>query len=194
MRAHILAILRLPAKTLRIPVHLRIPANLSGPDIAACTVAAMAMLCTLFELVWPHPFEAKGNGATAVAMEAAPTTPEPERERPDPRAIAERPLFTVDRKPYQVPVSVPDNAALLARQEPREPEVSFELRAVIRTSSANIALLLVSGETTPTRLRPGDQIAGWTLREVENESVRLERNGREMRVVLHSKNNDSRDG
>src|SRR5262245_26000174 len=119
-------------------MNLKLPSNLGVADRVTCGVAALAFLVTLLELVWPHSMHVT-SAVETVDDTSAVEVPTEARAKPNSALIVDRPLFTVTRRPYEVPVLDPLGGQPGNRRD-AEPEVSFELRAVIRTSSTNIAL------------------------------------------------------
>ena len=167
--------------------------TVSNPiERGALVLAAVAAIAAIVEFAWPRPLEATDfrspdrdpTAGTAVDSSAENPAASQEMAR-DYDVIAQRPLFTVDRRPYRIPVAEPVVTPPVRRPAPKpEPDVSFQLTAVIRTPSTKIALLTVDGSGESHKLRPGETLEGWTLSEVDEKSVRMQRSGREMLVML----------
>jgi hypothetical protein len=98
-------------------------------------------------------------------------------------ALAERPLFTVNRRPYEPPR---ETLAEVARPQapPPPPRVEFVLNAVITAPATRIAFLKVDGSPELRKLALGESHDGWTLVDVRPASVVLESGGRMMTVEL----------
>ena len=161
-------------------------AQISTLELVAVSIVAIAGLSLVTELLWPHRLEVPGAPSPTVIEERESDTEATQHETSELSygVIAAHPLFTVDRKPYALPPPEPPKPPPVVRQRPREPEITFELSAVIRTPATNIALVSVAGNPDVHRLRPGQTLEGWRLSEVAADAIRLERNGRQLEVKL----------
>lgn len=164
----------------RWKAHLTLPARLAKLPPADRRLSALAIACLAalaVELMAPHPLESSVEAPDAGSAPAGDLL-EPWRPRPleDYRAIAERPLFAFDRKPFVPPPAEP------APQQPAAPRVEFELSAVASSDSARMAFLKTSLSRTVVKLALNQTIEGWTLVEVRENAVVL-RNGAEERMV-----------
>ena len=103
-------------------------------------------------------------------------------EIPDPdhyAVVAERPLFVEDRRPLGA--DAPAEAAPPAEPEAR-PE--YDLSAVVMTPAGRTALLLKSGAQALERVVEGDTLEGWTLSQIRDDRVILERQGEKNTIML----------
>ena len=92
----------------------------------------------------------------------------PSRFDPPPRhlfaEIAERPLFSVSRRPF-VPESDPE-------AKPQDESISIELVGTLLTKQGRAALLQPQGQNAQWVLA-GEQIAGWQVVSVQRDQVKL---------------------
>ena len=95
--------------------------------------------------------------------------PPPEPFEPPPRhlfaEIAERPLFSVSRRPF-VPESDPE-------AKPQDESISIELVGTLLTKEGRAALLQPQGQNAQWVLA-GEQIAGWQVVSVQRDQVKPE--------------------
>jgi len=96
----------------------------------------------------------------------------------------ERPLFRTDRRPYEAPqpVIVDEPAPAPVVEIPLGEQVA--LRATIIIGEKRIALLHDVVNDSPLRLSRGDSVHGWTLTEVETDSVALRKGEARERLAL----------
>lgn len=87
----------------------------------------------------------------------------------------ERPLFRSDRRPYTAPqpVMVHEPAPAPVAKIPLDEQVA--LRATIIIGEKRIALLHDIANDSPLRLSRGERVHGWTLVEVDTNSVGLQK-------------------
>lgn len=151
------------------------------------SLLGIAVLCLAVggaELAWRHPLEVFVEPPSPVAETTDQVVSKStHRSFADYSDVVARPLFTIDRRPYEVPVEPspprePARPPVVARPE-------FWLRAVISTSEAQIALVAVGDAPEIHKLRLGDQVEGWTLAEVSRASIYLERRGERILVELN---------
>lgn len=91
--------------------------------------------------------------------------------------IVDRPLFMADRRPYEIPPA----AATPTNQ--REPGLQqFSLSGVVITADQNIAVLQYADGKTLQRVALGEVIDGWTLTEVHEQHVVLQK-GEDTRIL-----------
>jgi hypothetical protein len=139
--------------------------------VALCVVALVA------ELLWPHPLVTEPTATDRpVAQTAATQTWQP-APRPEYQLIAERPLFTVDRRPF-----VPPAPETLADVAPVAPPVQFELSAIVTSAGTQVALLKIATSAESFKVRVNETVQGWMLVEVRADSVVL-RQGADTIVV-----------
>ncbi|MDE0155646.1 MAG: hypothetical protein OXS28_08600 [Gammaproteobacteria bacterium] len=96
----------------------------------------------------------------------------------------ERPLFRADRRPYEAPqpVIVDEPAPAPVVEIPLGEQVA--LRATIIIGEKRIALLHDLVNDIPLRLSRGDDVHGWTLSEVDTDSVVLQNGEARARLAL----------
>lgn len=120
-----------------------------------------------------------GSGASGEPDPLARLTP------PEPRetyaSVTERPLFQPDRKP-------PEPEAEDAGTEP-EPEVAgnldgMDVSAVIITPAVVSAWIRDPKAADLKRLRLGDELEGWSVKEIQSDRVVLERQGERDELLL----------
>lgn len=113
---------------------------------------------------------------TAAAQPAAepPAVLEPREFRPPPEdqfeVIAARPLFSPSRRPYVAPAEPEADAP------PAEPEAvatPVQLVGVFLAEGRRAALLLPEAQGQASWVREGEELAGWQVQRVEQDSVEL---------------------
>ncbi len=125
-------------------------------------------------------------GETGVGT-GIPAQPDPlaQLSPPEPRdtyaSVTERPLFRPERKP-------PDPDTEEAEPEP-EPEVAsnldgMDVSAVIITPAVVAAWVRDPKAAKLTHLRPGDELEGWSVMEIQSDRVVLERQGERDELLL----------
>jgi hypothetical protein len=144
--------------------------NLNRADKTLLAVAFLSGVVISFELIWPHPLE-----ATNLANEAGMATPAKfvlaRLESGDAQglgSIVERPLFTMDRRPYEMPI--PLSEPRVEPDPPAKPTADFTLSAIVMMSDRRMVLLNTGRTKEVVKLTPGDAYQGWTLTNVENGS------------------------
>ena len=112
-------------------------------------------------------------------------------ERPEPprspgedavEAIAARPLFSADRRPY-VPPPAPVEEVVAAVK----PSLPLELAGTFLTATDQAALILVSGKP-PEWLRTGQTVEGWRIGTIEENRVLLLKGEQERELQLREDN------
>jgi hypothetical protein len=159
---------------------------LTSLEWAACAIACLCLITTVGELVRPVPpiDDTAAIPATSTTAQAGSEPSTIGTKLRNYEIITSRPLFTVDRKPYRIPVRETLPAPVIERRERhREPTVSFTLSGVIRTPGTSVALLAKNGDDGTHRLHTGESLDGWTLREIRDDRVRMQ-NGRSELLVL----------
>ncbi|SDZ89304.1 hypothetical protein [Rubrimonas cliftonensis] len=156
----------------------------------------MLRMILLNMLVWgAAAFAAAGLARVAAAppVERAPArvslsapleVEAPRRPGPDAfAAIAERPLFSPSRRPPAVVAS--------AGAAPDGPPPPLALIGVVGGGQTRVALARTSGAQISggradetLRLRPGDVVDGWTVAEIAERAITLERGGERRSVAL----------
>ena len=145
-------------------------------------IAAAALLgAALAEALWPHaldgPQVTPGREDAAAAV-ASSTAPYPEHSAL--AVMAQRPLFTVDRRPYQPPPSAQNTAPT----GPPPPTIDAQLVGIAKAADAQLILLRVGGAPTVHRLRMGEQIEGWSVTSIGGATATLSNNGHERELSL----------
>lgn len=109
-------------------------------------------------------------------------------ELPEPEhygVVAERPIFTQDRRP---PKGEPTAKEEPVTEEPT-PLPDFDLTAILLTPAGKTAWLKKPGGMGIERLLEGDQLEGWTLSQIREDRVILERQGEKNTLVLRDFSN-----
>ena len=135
---------------------------------------------------WP-PEVAESSAATGSAV-APGDRPEDENplarlrpldDREDYQVVTDRPLYSPTRRP---PEDEPEQA---------EPEVAtdrsldrIDLNAVLITSEETLAWVMDASSREVRRLRLGDELEGWAVREILSDRLVLERQGETNTLVL----------
>jgi hypothetical protein len=126
-------------------------------------LAAACVLGTALEMLWPHPLRtAKAETTPGKSAEVAPIPPL--ALTPDYVTAIEHPLFTVDRRPYEVPPS-----AQPAEAAPAAPELNAQLIAVVRVGEEQMILMRLGQAVR--KLRGGETIDGWTVQRIDARSA-----------------------
>jgi general secretion pathway protein N len=99
----------------------------------------------------------------------------------DLKATRDRPLFAPTRRPPP-PVAVPQSPTAASQPVSNLPNV--ELTGIVMGEDVRIAVLRDKSTNELQRLRRGDKIADWVLRELEPRSVVLERGGTSVTLRL----------
>lgn len=99
--------------------------------------------------------------------------------------VTERPLFLPDRRPASEEPS---------EEEPAEPEqigdlARIDLNAVMITPAESSAWVRDPAVKELVRLRPGDDLAGWSVKEILSDRLLLERQGETDTLILRDYKN-----
>jgi hypothetical protein len=98
----------------------------------------------------------------------------------------ERPLFSSDRRPIPDAPPAPEPAVAAVPVGQGRPLV-LELSAVVILADRRMALFQgASAGGATLRADEGEQVDGWTLSQVRNDGVTLERNGESRELVLRT--------
>jgi hypothetical protein len=141
---------------------------------------------------WPPPAvseqqdrgEANQVPAPAPAVESPLELLAPPEAKEEFAVIVERPLFMPTRRP---PQAEPDDP-----EEPPPEDTSLDrmdLNAVIITPSKRIAWVRDPGKKELVDLEPGDDFNGWTVKEIRNDRLVLERQGEQDTLTLRDYKN-----
>lgn len=138
---------------------------------------------------WPPPPPGSQPVAAVPRAEGGERPPEPDPlarlSPPEPReqlaGITERPLFRPQRKPPEPEEEEPESVA-----EPEEAvDLSgFDLSAVVLTPTVSSAWVKTPGGADLKRLRPGDELEGWSVKEIQSDRLVLERQGERNELIL----------
>ena len=145
-------------------------------------IAATALSgAALAEVLWPHALDGvqEPPGHEDAANLVAPSVA-PYPERSVLAVMAQRPLFTIDRRPYQPPPS----AQSAAPTGPPPPTLDAQLVGIAKAADAHLILLRVGAAPTVHRLRMGEQIDGWSVTSIGEASATLSNNGHERELSL----------
>jgi general secretion pathway protein N len=142
---------------------------------------------------WPPP--APGPGAAGSQSPTADLPSQPTEEAIDRFAppkdkeeylnVTERPLFLPDRRP---PSEEPEEDAPADSEEPSD-LARLDLNAILLTPSESLAWVLDLEEKDLIRLHPGDEVKGWSVKEILSDRVLLERQGKKDTLVLRDYKN-----
>jgi hypothetical protein len=152
-------------------------------DRAMVATAAVLGALTTLEMTWPHALRrtARDDAASESVESVLRATPRLEVTRAYATAI-DRPLFTVDRRPYQPPPDAAAQAAIAVAA----PELNARLLAVVTVAAEKLILLQVGGGNAVRKLKTGETVDGWTVRRVEDASATLSDGRFEHTVALTS--------
>lgn len=134
---------------------------------------------------WPPP--PPGQVAGPMPPDARVTTlPDPldglapVQDREEYAAIKERPLFRPDRRP-QEPVLTDGVEA----PPPADNDLAgFDLTGVIISPAMTTAWVKDPSQQTPVRLRPGETLSGWTVKDILGDRMVVERQGKSDTLYL----------
>ena len=103
--------------------------------------------------------------------------------------IINRPLFNDDRKPYvyAAPVAEQKPVKTKERPMPTKPQQQLSLTAVVITPEKSLAILQAGNSKTLQRIKLGEMIDGWTLTEIQDQSIVLEQGGQTQTLELEVK-------
>jgi hypothetical protein len=141
------------------------------------TVVLLAVLTAVWQLAMPVelPVSALPPNAPAAAQAAADPTAPVAHVYP---AIAEHPLFYPTRQPWAPPAP---KAAPPAPQAPApttvHPLQKYQLVGVVISEGARTALLKPSDGGKTVTISEGQQLNGWTLREISRDAAHFESGG-----------------
>lgn len=142
---------------------------------------------------WPPPAPQVSATAPNASADETPQQPEenpldlltPLGEKEDYAQVTERPLFLPDRRP-------PVEEEL--EEMPAEPEQigdldRMDLNAVMITSGESAAWVRDPSKNELLRLRPGDELVGWSVEEILSDRLLLERQGETDTLILRDYKN-----
>lgn len=157
--------------------------------LPAMIVLALLGLLVLQWKDWPPETSRPVAGEHAAAENgAASETPpdplarlKPAADRDSYASIVERPLFRPDRKPEPPPEEAPTAASAPGTDLALD---TLDLTAVMLTPTNVSAWVKDPSQPKLRRLRLGDEIEGWSVREILEDRVLLERQDEEYALVL----------
>jgi hypothetical protein len=94
--------------------------------------------------------------------------------------VSERPLFRPDRRPRK---DEPEEAAEAPVEEASD-LAGMDLTGVLLSPKVTTAWVRDPSQPTPVRLRLGDALAGWTVRDIKADRLVLERQGKTDTLLL----------
>ena len=126
--------------------------------------------------------------ANAAAVQEPPRTKQVRFEAPELALfaeIAERPLFSPNRRPPEPKMVVSDNAEKLVIRAavPAERPLQIILLGVASTSEVQSAIVQIEGAGSEL-LRLGESLEGWTLASIEQETVVFARDEERVTALL----------
>jgi general secretion pathway protein N len=128
---------------------------------------------------WPPPAvvplapAAPGGGQTAADPDPL-VGLSPLEDLDDYAAIKDRPLFRPDRRPR---VEEPDDATAEPPPEETAKLDGMDLAGVLLYPGASMAWVRDPSQPAPVRVRPGEILAGWTVKDIKADRLVLERQG-----------------
>lgn len=154
-------------------------------------------LTLVLVLVWQwHDWPPTAPGLGARPRSPTTQVPSPATENPLERLspledkgkyapIAERPLFLMDRQPLAEAPKVENKV----KPGPPSNLARLNLNTILITPSESSAWVWDPAQKTSVRLRLGDELAGWSVREILSDRIRLERQGERNTLVLRDYKN-----
>ena len=164
--------------------------------LPALTAALLFGFLILLWKDWPPPLSQAGfNGESAGAASAQTgSAPDPlARLKPPPErdafaSVIERPIFRPDRKPEPAP---DEEQTAPATPESNAQLDSMDLTGVLNTPSIISAWVKDPAQPKLRRVRIGDDFEGWSVREILEDRVLLERQGDEYALILRDYSKES---
>jgi hypothetical protein len=107
--------------------------------------------------------------------------------------IINRPLFNDDRKPYvytEPVVQEKPPVKTRGRPTPHKPQQQLSLTAIVITPEKSLAILQAGKDKSLQRVRLGETIDGWTLDEIQDQSIVLKQGERTQTLELEVKGSD----
>jgi hypothetical protein len=158
---------------------------------ALLALAAMALggLLYLQWSDWPPPVAVRQApvppGQAQPADHPDPTARlSPLEDREEYAAVKERPLFRPERRP---PKDEPEVAEEAPAEEPTD-LAGMDLTGVLISPKVNTAWVKEPSQPAPVRVRPGEILAGWTVKEIKADRLLLERQGKTDTLLLREFN------
>ena len=152
--------------------------------------AALLGILTLQWVGWPPPLpQPPVDQGAATVVEPTTTVSQSDllaridsnEDRDSYSAIIERPLFRPDRKPEP---AADEGSTTAADTEPAAELSSLDLSAVLITPELASAWVRDPSQPKLRRLRVGDDFQGWSVLDILEDRVLLERQGRRDALIL----------
>lgn len=108
--------------------------------------------------------------------------------------ISQKPLFTLDRKPF-TPAPVEETKTIKTQPKAKKKAAEtgkLRLNAVILSGDKKIALILDEKNKTLARVHEGENINGWEIKTVESHAAILSKGTNEMLLELEIKPNTAK--
>jgi hypothetical protein len=164
------------------------------PVLVLSTLALTALLIWQWQ-EWPppdNPVDAQDDPAATVVP--GPSPPEenpldlltPVGEKDEYAVVTERPLFLPDRRPPSEE-QPPEEDALEPEQD--GDLARMDLNAVVMTPKGTVAWVRDPGKKGLHKLSSGDELAGWSVREIHADRILLERQGETSTLILRDYKN-----
>ena len=149
--------------------------RLQGLLIALC---GLLFLFTVYELVRPYQLYSAVPSIEPdnwTMVEAQPGTIKPVLPAEAFSEIVERPLFMENRRPYVAPVSTKPGEH--KRPHQAEPDIMtlISLSAIVITNDQRIALIKENRTRKLQQLRQGETYNGWTLTDIQTNSIAMQK-------------------
>jgi hypothetical protein len=107
-------------------------------------------------------------------------------EKEEYAVVTERPLFLPDRRP---PSEEPEEAAPEPEPEKATVLARLDLNAILISPAGSSAWIRDPANKNLVRLRPGDDLEGWSVQEILSDRVLLERQGQTDTLILRDYKN-----
>jgi general secretion pathway protein N len=136
---------------------------------------------------WPPP---ETSGQVPEAPDASGASPQPEpvvelaplEDKEDYAAVTERPLFRPDRRPEEdEPKDEPD-----APLEEASDLAGMDVTGILIAPKLTSAWVKDPSQPAPVRLRPGETLAGWTVKDILADRLVMERQGKTDELLLRA--------
>lgn len=120
-----------------------------------------------------------GQKIAASQLSTLPVLSDNEFEIEEFEEISERPLFYSTRKPQEISTSM-----TATRSPKRTPQQDWTLTGIVLNGDESIALFSAISKRKNESLRSGMKLGDWTLEQINPESVRFTKEGREIEMQL----------
>lgn len=162
-------------------VNPRVLRSLQVILIALCVIFSGY---SLYELVRPYRLSSAALSTNQDALAVSEIQARVNRPILPPEAfseIVERPLFMENRRPFMPPASTEPK-----RPHQAEPDISTQisLSAIVITDNKRIALIENSRNKKLQKLQQGETFNGWTLTDIETNSIAMQKGPDTRRIEL----------